>query len=184
MEAMIVRRIVTGHDEAGRSVFLSDSPTPRAREFKHTPGFALNTLWISAPAVPPAGHNEPDLTISAQFLHADPGGSVFLIITFPPDSVMADADFDFAAAWPEHFAEVPGIAERFESDAPGMHRTDTLDYAVVLSGEIWLELDDGLSRHLLKDDVVVQQGTRHAWRNKSNGHATLVFCMLGRRPRL
>jgi hypothetical protein len=58
---------------------------------------------------------------------------LFLIITFPPDSVMTRPDFDFSAAWPEHVAEVPGIAERFESDAPGMHRTDTLDYAIVLS---------------------------------------------------
>jgi hypothetical protein len=180
---MIVRRVVTGHDKAGKSVFLSDGPTPRAKEFKHTQGFVLNTAWITAREIPTAGDNEPDLTISATSLHADPGGSVFLIITFPPDSVMTRADFDFSAAWPEHVAEVPGIAERFEPDAPGMHRTDTLDYAVVLSGEIWLELDDGAMRRLVKNDVVVQQGTRHAWRNKADAPATLAFCMLGRRPR-
>jgi hypothetical protein len=180
---MIVRRVVTGHDKSGKSVFLSDGPTPRAKEFKHTPGFVLNTAWISAPELPAAGHNEPDLTVSATSLHADAGGSVFLVITFPPDSVMTRADFDFSAAWPEHVAETPGIAERFEPEAPGMHRTDTLDYAIVLSGEIWLELDDGATRHLVKNDVVIQQGTRHAWPNKSDFPATLVFCMLGRRPR-
>jgi hypothetical protein len=49
---MIVRRVVTGHDKAGKSVFLTDGPTPRAKEFKHTPGFVLNTVWISEPVVP------------------------------------------------------------------------------------------------------------------------------------
>jgi hypothetical protein len=180
---MIVRRVVTGHDKAGKLVFVTDGPTPRAKEFKHTPGFALNTVWIAGHEAPVAGKNEPDLTVSAKTLHAEPGGSVFLVITFPPDSVMTRADFDFSVAWPEHLAEVPGIAERFEPDAPGMHRTDTLDYAVVLSGEIWLELDDGAERHLVKNDVVIQQATRHAWRNKANAPATLAFCMLGRRPR-
>jgi quercetin dioxygenase-like cupin family protein len=103
-----------------------------------------------------------------------------MIITFPPDSVMARADFDPSLAVPENLSEVPGIAERFEPDAPGMHRTDTLDYAVVLSGEIWLELDDGEARRLVESNAVVQQGTRHAWRNRSGKPATLAFCMLGR----
>ena len=89
---MIVRRVVTGHDKVGKSVFLTDSPTPRAKEFKHTPGFALNTVWITASEIPVAGKNEPDLTVSAKAFHADPGGSVFLVITFPPDSVMTRAD--------------------------------------------------------------------------------------------
>ena len=80
---MIVRRVVTGHDKAEKSVFVSDGPTPRAKEFKHTPGFAFNTVWIAAPEVPVAGKNEPDLTVSAKTLHAEPGGSVFLVITFP-----------------------------------------------------------------------------------------------------
>jgi len=181
---MIVRRVVTGHDKSGKSVFLTDGPTPTAKVLRHTPGFVLNPVWITASEVAKAGSNEPDTTVSAKSLHAEPGGSVLLVITFPPDSVMAQADFDFSVAWPEHLSELPGIAQRFEPDAPGMHRTETLDYAIVLSGEIWLELDNGATRHLVKNDVVVQQGTRHAWRNKADSPATLAFCMLGRSPRV
>jgi quercetin dioxygenase-like cupin family protein len=180
---MMVRRVVTGHDETGKSIFVVDGPPPKAKKFKHTPGFVLNPVWMTAAEVAKAGSNEPDMTVSATSLHAEPGGSALLIITFPPDSVMARADFDFSVAWPEHLAEVAGIAERFEPDAPGMHQTDTLDYAIVLSGEIWLELDDGATRHLVENDVVIQQGTRHAWRNKTDSPTTLAFCMLGRRPR-
>jgi quercetin dioxygenase-like cupin family protein len=180
---MIVRRVVTGHDESGKSVFVADGPPPRAKKFKHTPGFVLNPVWMTATEFAKAGSNETDLTVSATSLHPEPGGSALLIITFPPHSVMMQADFDFSVAWPEHLAEIPGIAPRFEPDAPGMRRTDTVDYAIVLSGEIWLELDDEATRHLVKNDVVVQQGTRHAWRNKADSPATLAFCMLGRSPR-
>jgi mannose-6-phosphate isomerase-like protein (cupin superfamily) len=137
-------------------------------------------VWVTPPGPGEARSRAMDPTISATSLHAEPGGSVMLVITFPPDAVMMQQDFDMARAWPEHVAELPGIAERFEPDAPGMHRTDTLDYAIILSGEITLELDDGVRKQLSAGDIVVQQGTRHAWRNLGRTPATLAFCMLGR----
>ena len=112
---MIVRRVVTGHDENGKSIFVADGPPPKAKKLKHTPGFVLNPVWMSAGEVAIAGSNEPDVTVSATSLHAEPGGSALLIITFPPDSVMTQADFDFSLAWPEQLAEVAGIAERFRA---------------------------------------------------------------------
>ena len=172
---MIPRRIVTGHNASSKSVFLSDGPAPRAKAFEHTPGFVSNPIWITG-----SGTCEADPTPAAITLHAPPGGSVMLVITFPPDSVMQS--LDMAQAWPEHLAEFPGIAERFEPETPGMHRTDTTDYAIVLSGEIWLELDDGAKKHLAAHDVVVQQRTRHAWRNTSEAPTTLAFCMIGHMP--
>lgn len=172
---MILRRIVTGHDASSKSVFLSDGPAPRSKAFEHTPGFVSNPIWTTRP-----GAGETDPTPAATTLHAAPGGSVMLIVTFPPDSVMQS--LDMAQAWPEHLTELPGIAERFEPESPGMHRTDTTDYAIVLAGEIWLELDDGAEKRLTVHDVVVQQATRHAWRNKSDAPATLAFCMIGHVP--
>ena len=74
---------------------------------------------------------------------------------------------------------VPGLAECFESDNPGMHTTDTIDYGIVLDGEIWLELDDGQTQHLRKLDVVVQNGTRHAWRNRSGRVTLMAFVLIG-----
>ena len=78
-------------------------------------------------------------------------------------------------------ARMPDLARTFEPECPGMHRTDTVDYAIVLSGEIWLEVDDGNDTLLRPTDVVVQQGTRHAWRNKSDAQAVVAFFMVGAR---
>jgi quercetin dioxygenase-like cupin family protein len=73
----------------------------------------------------------------------------------------------------------PGIAERFEPGNPGMHTTDTVDYVVVLAGEVWLELDDGQLTELRAGDTVVQNGTRHAWRNRSTEPVTLAVVQVG-----
>jgi hypothetical protein len=106
-----------------------------------------------------------------------------MIVTFPPDSSMARREFDTAAPDAEQREFIPGLAERFEADAPGMHRTETVDYDIVLDGEIWLELDDGATTHLRAGDVAIQCGTRHAWRNKAYRTATMCFVLIGAVPR-
>lgn len=102
-----------------------------------------------------------------------------MIVRFPPDTVMASASFDPVAAAAEQRHHLPGLAELFEPDAPGMHTTDTVDYDIVLDGEIWLELDDGAEIHLRQGDVAIQCGTRHAWRNKSDSPVTMAFVLVG-----
>ena len=78
------------------------------------------------------------------------------------------------------FAEkLPGMAEHLEIDHPGMHTTDTIDFEFVVSGEVWLELDDGKEVHLRAGDTVVQNGTRHAWLNKGTEPCRLVVCLIG-----
>ena len=106
------------------------------------------------------------------------GETIAQTVTFPPDSVYADPAFDFAAARAEQLTAVPGLAELFEADNPGMHTTPTVDYGVVLEGEIVLDLGAGESA-LRAGDVVVQNGTRHAWRNPGTGPATVFFVMVG-----
>ena len=64
-----------------------------------------------------------------------------------------------------------------------MHKTNTVDYSVVYDGEMWLELDDGKTLHLNRGDVVVQNGTRHAWRNKGTKPVTMLFFLNGARAR-
>ena len=78
---------------------------------------------------------------------------------------------------------LPGLAEKFEMDSPGMHTTDSVDYGVLIEGEMHLELDDGASKKLAPRDVVVQNGTRHAWRNKSDKPATMLFVLVGAQRR-
>ena len=105
-----------------------------------------------------------------------------MIVRFPPDSVFRDPGFDAAAADAEQRVASPGIPELIEPGNPGMHTTPTVDYGVVLAGEVWLELDDGALTCLRPGDTVVQNGTRHAWRNLSGEPATLAVVMVGAQP--
>jgi hypothetical protein len=176
---MTFRRVVTAKNAAGKSVVVSDSPSPREMALKHTPGFVSAPIWMSAGTPPlPAADNDPMSTPGSSLLPG-PGGSTFMVVTFPPDSVMMSPEFDLAKAVPEHLAAIPGLAETFEMDNPGMHTTPTVDYVVVLDGEVWLELDDGGAVHLKQQDTVVQQGARHGWRNKGTKPATLAVILLG-----
>jgi mannose-6-phosphate isomerase-like protein (cupin superfamily) len=90
-------------------------------------------------------------------------------------------DFDPNAAGMEYVEKLPGLAECFEMDNPGMHTTDTVDYDIMLEGELTLEVDGGERRILRPGDIVVQHGTRHAWRNHTNKPATLVAILIGAR---
>jgi quercetin dioxygenase-like cupin family protein len=75
--------------------------------------------------------------------------------------------------------KLPGLLAHMEKDSPCMHTTDTIDFEYVISGEVWLELDDGKEVHLRPGDTVVQNGTRHAWRNKGTVPCCMVVCMVG-----
>lgn len=181
---MEIRRIVTGHDSTGKSVFSSDSAAPRIHRFAHVPGFETSMIWSTdeGTTVPQRGDSDPAQTATSWV----PGrsGTRMLVVTFPPDSVMGAPDFDPAAAGAEYMQAIPGLAERFEMENPGMHTTDSVDYGMLLAGEIQLELDDGVRKRLSPHDVVIQQGTRHAWRNLSTEPATMLFVLVGapRRP--
>ena len=177
LERTLPRRVVTGI-RAGKSVILSDGPPANAHVHESVPGFMTSVCWATAP-VPalPLGAGEPapprmPITPAA-------GETRLMVVRFPPDAVMSGPAFDPIAAGREQALHLPGLAERFEIENPGMHTTDTVDYDIVLEGEIWLELDDGAEVHLRQGDVVIQCGTRHAWRNKGTQPATLGFVLIG-----
>ncbi len=175
---MKVRRVVTGIGPEGRSGVVLDAAAPRTFEYSSVPGFASALIW-STPAKATVGRGTPrDDSPQATFVPG-PGETRLLIVTFPPDAVMMRSDFDPAAFGAEFAANAPGLAERFEMDHPGMHTTDSIDYDVVLEGEIVLELDDGKQVTLRPHDVVVQNGTRHAWRNRSDKPAKILFVLVG-----
>lgn len=174
---MKTQRIVTGHDPAGRSTVASSGPLPSVGEFRHFPGFVVEPIWQTAPGHPipadpldPAG--QPHSVVPAA------GGTSAMLVTFPPEGAGVPADFDPAAAARELCERLPGLGELFEADAPGFHRTDSIDYGVLLEGELTLELDDD-NRVLRQGDVIVQMGTRHAWRNTGNSPARMLFVMVG-----
>jgi len=173
---LAIRRVVTGHDENGASKVALDGAPPRSDAFVHIPGMASRLIWATGPvpALPPVAE---DPTVTVESIVPPQSGTRFLVVTFPPDSVFSAPGFDPAAAAAENLAISPGLAELFEPD--GMHATPTIDYGIVLDGEIWLELDEGRAELLRRHDVIVQNGTRHAWRNKSDRSATLAFVLIG-----
>jgi quercetin dioxygenase-like cupin family protein len=80
--------------------------------------------------------------------------------------------------------KLPGLADVLEPDHAGMHTTQTVDFDVVLAGEVWLELDDGKEVLLKAGECVVQNGTRHAWHNRSKEKCVIAVCLLGARKDL
>ncbi|WP_223433287.1 cupin domain-containing protein [Pseudomonas sp. GL-B-26] len=177
---MKIRRIVTGHDEQGNSVFVSDDFAPRAQSFASIPGHAMAQLWTT-PAQPTRLENERDPTLDRASLIPPQGGTSIAMFDFPPDTVMQNP-VDGVQAFGELSAALPGLIESFEPDHPGMHTTATIDYGIILEGEMWLELDNGQSRLVKAGDIVIQNGTRHAWRNKSERIARALFVMIGVSP--
>ena len=89
------------------------------------------------------------------------------------------ADLDLQAAQAELEEKLPGVLAYLEPDDPGMHTTDTIDFEVVLSGELILELDDGVETVLRPGDTVVQNGTRHRWANRGTEPVVMAVFMVG-----
>lgn len=175
---MTVRRILIGNGTDGLSQVVTDGEPPRTARASATPGFEQALVWSTA-AIPGLGENADPTPTVASFVPGQ-GETRAISLTIPPDSVFADPGFDPVAADEEFARNSPGLAEYFESDHPGMHRTPTVDYAVVVSGELWLELDDE-EVHLRTGDVAVLIGTRHAWRNKGDVPARMFGVLIGGR---
>lgn len=171
-----MRRVVIANVD-GRSRVVTDGRAPRSRDAQFTPGFSNTLLWQTA-STDSLEIPEEDPTVSAHSFVPRAGGSSWLRLTLPPLSVFRDPSFDAAAAASEHAMISPGITDLMEPKNPGMHTTPSIDYDFVLDGTVHLELTDG-EVELHAGDAVVQYGTRHAWRNRSDAVATLLVVLLG-----
>jgi hypothetical protein len=173
-----MRRVVTGRDPNGKSVFRSDEELEVAAPTL-LPGAGFTRVWgtDTIPALPADGC-EPD----APRYFPPAGGFRYHVFTLPPATVTTPADLDLGAALAEFEAILPGLAEHMEADNPGMHTTETIDIDLVLAGEIYLELDDGAEVRLGPGDVVVQNGTRHRWTNRSVAPCTIAVAIFGAHP--
>lgn len=172
-----IRRVVVG-SENGVPKVLSDTRT--VRTFHNLPTFSNTLIWTT-PSAPQIGSHQlatDPVPSNTNFL-PPVGGTSFMIVTFPPDAQMADPSFDGASFGAEVAEKVPGLAQTFEQEDPTMHTTDTVDYALVLEGEIWLDLGAGEEIHLKQHDIAIQNGARHGWRNKGNSPATMMFVLIG-----
>ena len=177
---MKVRRVVTGHTAAGKATVASDTEVA-AISLGLLPGREFHQLWggDEAPTFPDDGSPRPVLNYYPPL-----GGFRFGLFTVAPLSVSVSQNLDFPLALAEMEEKLPGLAAHLEVDNPGMHTTNTIDFEYVISGEVWLELDNGREVHLQAGDTVVQNGTRHAWRNKSTDPCRLLLCSVGANRRL
>jgi len=172
---MKIRRVTTGHNAEGKSVFVSDTEV-EGIAFVPLPGAEFHRLWGAdrMPAFPDAGappsYNDyfPPL-----------GGFRFMTFTVAAESQTPLTPEDRQVLREGFRARLPGLAEHMERASPGMHTTSTIDFEYIVSGEVWLELDDGACVHLRPGDTVVQNGTRHAWRNKGSEPCLIVVFMIG-----
>lgn len=171
------RRLAIASNRDGRSTVLRNIEMPRTA-FISTRGFEADLLW-QTDAAPVLDIADPMSPTEGQSVLPNAGGTSLFVVTFPPDSVMAEPDFDPAAAGHEYAVRLPGLAELFERDNPGMHQSDTIDYDIVLDGRITVEFDDQQSLDLKRGDILIQHGTRHAWRNNGTGAATMIFVLIG-----
>jgi len=171
---MDVRRVVTGHDASGKSVFVSDDSVAPVEPLL-MPAYAFHLLWggDTTPQFPDDG-SMPEW----RAYYPPVGGFRFGLFSLAPDTVAAPSEVNVEAGLADVEAKLPGLLRYVHRGDPGMHTTDTIDFEVVLEGTIVLELDDGAEVTLRPGDTVVQNGTRHRWRNPGDTTARIAvfFC--------
>jgi mannose-6-phosphate isomerase-like protein (cupin superfamily) len=174
-----IRRVVTGHDENGKAVVLEDSLAPAVRTNPLRPGHISVDLWKTAAAPVIIRRSEADPTAGPKQIHPPPQGTVFRISEIAPETeaIRNMPPEQSRAVFAAMGNESASTAGRKIGRHPFMHRTESVDYAVVLQGEITLLLDD--QDVLLKaGDVVIQRGTNHAWSNRSDKPALMLYVLI------
>ncbi len=172
---MGTRRLVTGHDAGGKAIFVSDDVVEPIT-LALLPGTEFYRLWGAdkPPAFPDDGSPQPGATYFPPV-----GGFRFGLFTVAPDSDTRPEELDMEAAVREMETKLPGLSPYLELDNPGMHTTATIDYEYVVSGRCILELDDGVTREVGPGDTIIQNGTRHAWRNPYAEPCVMVVALIG-----
>lgn len=173
-----IRRIVTGHNAEGRSIVVSDGIPPNVVKLGEgkTAGWEL---WETN-SIPADNSGNDDPTAGRPMgIHPPANGSAFRMVAFAPDSVMYADDEQES---PEVAAVMDTVRDHSrEARHPNFHRTDTIDYAVIISGEIWALLDE--DELLMKPgDTLIQRGTHHAWANRSDDYCYVAFVLIDAQP--
>ena len=174
-----VRRIITGHDAQGRSIIVADAASPHAMNMAGVETFGVTDLWKTTSA--PADNSGVADPCSSNIVLAPPAnGTVVRVVEFPPDK-------DYIGKWKREAAfaslgesgahAIDPSASRHEA----MHRTASVDYAIVIDGEICAVLDT--TETLMRaGDVMIQRGTNHAWSNRSDHPAMVAFVLIDAKP--
>jgi hypothetical protein len=169
-----VRRIVTGTDTAGRSCVVEDGVSPAIQELPGRAGYRNNNLWRTLGCG--ASLNAADSVLEHRGVLPPVEGTVLRVIDIPPES--ADPEVrrrDTAAAFAAMFPDANHDAGHARH--PGMHMTDTVDYAILLQGELVAIFEQG-ETIMRAGDILIQRGTNHAWANRSRAIARIAFVLV------
>jgi mannose-6-phosphate isomerase-like protein (cupin superfamily) len=165
-----IRRVVTKLEPSGKAVVMLDERTPLAAP---RPPNRVANIWVTDKSLPDFSWTE-DRGKAKTGLVPPKSGTIFRVVDFAPESASG------------HPTEMDAMMRIVGADAPAkglpprhpmMHRTRSLDYAVVMSGEIDMLLDEG-EVHLKAGDVVVQQATNHAWVNRGREPCRIAFILM------
>ena len=172
-----IRRVVTGHDSNGRAMVVSDGPLATVVEIAAIPGTVFHEVWCTS-QTPVAVDNGPDPTIGALMLPPPKQGTRMRFVDIPPDTpeFLAYGATKMHAAFSET-GDAKVSTVRADSPHPLMHRTESIDYGVVIDGEMTLILDDA-EVALSQGSVVIQRGTNHAWANRSGRPCRMLVVLI------
>jgi hypothetical protein len=167
-----VRRVVTGDTAQGRSRIVADG-APAALTVAERPGYCVSNLWVTSDT--PAPIAAPDAVAAHKGVSPPKRGTVLRVIDYPPDAKdPAERKRQLAATFGTLY---PDAEHHVDDKHPGMHRTVTVDYAIILEGEIVAMLDEA-ETVLRAGDILVQRGTNHAWANRSDRIARICFVLI------
>ena len=164
-----VRRIVTGENAAGKSVFVSDGPAPNHTSDPGSP--PAHVVWVTGDAA--AQGPDPAPAGRAFAFHSE-GGSLLRVVDFPPDESYDTKELS-------RFLDDHGVRDNGEARHFWFHKTQSLDYAIVLEGEIVALMDEGETL-MRPGDILIQRATNHSWSNRSGKPCRMAFVLLDLEP--
>ena len=168
-----IRRILTGHNAEGKSIIAEDAIATSILDLEAAPGLRATDLWETTTA-PADLSSTADPVDRPMHLEPKPSGTICRIVEFPPDAAWQDRT-DASGVFSSMEA---GHAADSTSSTPMMHKTASVDYALVLAGEVWAVMDEG-ETCMQAGEVLIQRATNHAWSNRSSQPALEAFVLVG-----
>lgn len=169
-ELPAVRRIVTAIDEDGLSFFAEDGPPPKVITMAERPGYRNMNIWRTLGRI-----DEPDTILEHKGISPPPGGVIIRIIDVPPlPKDPEEARRQAAAMFKKMFPDA--VHDAGSPRSANMHLTDTIDFAIVMAGEIVAIMDRG-ETVMRQGDILIQRGTNHAWENRTDHPARMLFVL-------
>ena len=179
MTTQPIRRVVTGHDSEGRAIIQEDGPVARMQRIGGDIGPMFHEVWNTRATPAPIDADSGEPAEDGIVLAPPKNGTRIRVLDIPPEGDgIKNMTPEEAAA---HFAEVGAGAASNAAKAGAkhalMHRTETIDYGIVIEGELVLIMDEGETT-VRAGDIVIQRGTNHGWANRSDANCRIAFILI------